>query len=217
VATPRRSGSRPAPDVAAQPAREHTRAPHRPSRRQEILDAAIRVFGTEGVTTTTIADIAGACGVVPASVYYHFESKEAVLAAAVEQIGEEILAAERAAGGGDPVGDLAPRVRAVFEWNRANPEKAGLFYLWSVGISAQIEEQRRRFVQGRIDGALRYQRARGPTRQDAVNRELAARTAIELAMATSVAWLSGDVFAPGTTAERLAEDLARQMTMILDG
>ena len=113
------------------------RAAHRPSRRQQIIDAAIRVFGAEGVTTTTMADIAHECGVVAASMYYHFPNKEAVLTAAMEQIGAEIIGAQRRTHETAEGRDLGPRVRGVFHWSRDNPDKARLFYLWSVGVSPQ--------------------------------------------------------------------------------
>jgi len=190
------------------------RAPHRPSRRQEVIDAAIRVFGAEGVINTTIADIAEACGVVPASVYYHFESKEAVLGAAMEQIAEEIVAVQLPAASQDPR-DLVPRVQATFHWSQENPDKARLFYLWSVGITPEMEQIRRRLVEGRIAGAIRYQPVRSRRRQEELNRLLAARTAVEVAMATAVAWLSGDLFPSSTSADEVARALSDVMVRLL--
>jgi len=192
------------------------RAAHRPSRRQHILDAAVRVFGSEGVVNTSVADVAAACGLVPAGVYYHFETKEAVLAAVMETIGQEIVAAMRPVEPiGPPAEDLAERVRTVFRWSQAHPDKARVFYLWSVAASPEIESIRRRFVEGRIEAAARYLPARTRSAQEAVTRRLAARAAIELGMATSVAWLSGDVFDPSTDADDVADALAAAMQRIL--
>ena len=51
------------------------------SRRQEIVHHAALLFGARGYGRTSIRDIAAAVGMLPGSVYYHFASKEALLAA----------------------------------------------------------------------------------------------------------------------------------------
>ncbi len=54
------------------------------SKRQEILHQATLLFGARGFGRTSIRDIATAVGMLPGSVYYHFPSKEALLAAVYE-------------------------------------------------------------------------------------------------------------------------------------
>jgi AcrR family transcriptional regulator len=51
------------------------------SRRDQILERAALLFGENGYERTSIRDIAAAVGMLPGSVYYHFASKEALLAA----------------------------------------------------------------------------------------------------------------------------------------
>lgn len=48
-------------------------------RRQEILEAALRLFNERGFESTTVADIAGAAGAAKGTVYLYFPSKEDVL------------------------------------------------------------------------------------------------------------------------------------------
>ncbi|MDP9067969.1 MAG: TetR/AcrR family transcriptional regulator [Actinomycetota bacterium] len=48
-------------------------------RRQEILDAALRLFNERGFESTTVADIARAAGAAKGTVYLYFPSKEDVL------------------------------------------------------------------------------------------------------------------------------------------
>jgi AcrR family transcriptional regulator len=48
--------------------------------RARILDAAARLFREKGYAATSQRDIASACGLTAASLYYHFASKEDVLA-----------------------------------------------------------------------------------------------------------------------------------------
>lgn len=48
-------------------------------RRQEILDAAVRLFHDKGFDETTVHDIARAAGVASGTVYLYFSSKEEIL------------------------------------------------------------------------------------------------------------------------------------------
>jgi len=60
------------------------------NRREQLLAAAARLFGTRGFNGTSIRDIAEQVGMLPGSVYYHFSSKEelfaAVHAAGIERV-----------------------------------------------------------------------------------------------------------------------------------
>ncbi|HEV2579308.1 MAG TPA: TetR/AcrR family transcriptional regulator [Ktedonobacteraceae bacterium] len=53
-------------------------------RREQIIDAAMRVFAQKGFTKATNKDIAREAGITPGLIYYYFESKEAVLNAIIE-------------------------------------------------------------------------------------------------------------------------------------
>ena len=62
------------------------------SRRGEILDAAKRLFLTEGYEHATIRKIAGAVGVSPAALYLYFPDKDSILQAIAESTFETLLA-----------------------------------------------------------------------------------------------------------------------------
>ena len=51
------------------------------SRREALLDTAAAMFAAKGYDGTSIRDIAGAVGMLPGSMYYHFKSKEDLLLA----------------------------------------------------------------------------------------------------------------------------------------
>jgi AcrR family transcriptional regulator len=53
-------------------------------RREQILDAAMRVFASKGFTHATNKDIACEAGITPGLIYHYFESKEAVFKAVIE-------------------------------------------------------------------------------------------------------------------------------------
>src|SRR5260370_17586415 len=53
-------------------------------RRDQIIDAAMRVFAQKGFIKATNKDIAREAGITPGLIYYYFESKEALLKAIIE-------------------------------------------------------------------------------------------------------------------------------------
>lgn len=54
--------------------------------KQEILEASLELFSMQGFEATSIAQIADAVGIRKASLYSHFESKQAILDALVKDI-----------------------------------------------------------------------------------------------------------------------------------
>ncbi len=54
-------------------------------RREQIIDAAMRVFSQKGFTRATNKDVAHEAGITPGLIYYYFESKEALLKAILEE------------------------------------------------------------------------------------------------------------------------------------
>ncbi len=54
--------------------------------KQEILRAALELFSVQGFEATSVSQIADAVGIRKASLYSHFENKQAILDALVEEI-----------------------------------------------------------------------------------------------------------------------------------
>lgn len=54
-------------------------------RREQILDAAVRVFAEKGFDRATNRDIARAAGITPGLIYHYFASKEELLRSAMER------------------------------------------------------------------------------------------------------------------------------------
>ena len=57
--------------------------------KREILDASLELFSVQGFEATSISQIANAVGIRKASLYSHFESKQAILDALVRQVLEQ--------------------------------------------------------------------------------------------------------------------------------
>ncbi|MDD6094691.1 MAG: TetR/AcrR family transcriptional regulator [Clostridia bacterium] len=54
--------------------------------KQEILEAALDLFSVQGYEATSVSQIVGAVGIKKASLYSHFESKQAILDALVKDV-----------------------------------------------------------------------------------------------------------------------------------
>jgi AcrR family transcriptional regulator len=77
--------------------------------RDRVLAAATDLMAERGYSGTTISAISKASGVMPASIYWHFESKEGLLAAVIDRAAErwfqgiaEVLAQQDAGEGSEP-------------------------------------------------------------------------------------------------------------------
>jgi len=79
----------------------------RRTRRDEILKIAVGLFATRGYHGVSMDDIGTAAGVTGPALYHHFAGKEAMLAAALIPVSEQLLA-----GGRDRVA-AAPSHRAA--------------------------------------------------------------------------------------------------------
>jgi AcrR family transcriptional regulator len=79
-------------------------------RRTEILDAAAVLFASSGFRAS-LKDIADACGILPGSLYHHFDSKEAIVVELVKRYQVELDAIADAAltdlrkGGARPISE----------------------------------------------------------------------------------------------------------------
>jgi len=84
-------------------------------RREEIMDAAERLFLSHGVASTTIDDIAAGADVAKGTVYLQFVSKQALLSALGDRFAENQLAHIKAAIAQQPDRDWAGKLKAWAE------------------------------------------------------------------------------------------------------
>jgi len=91
-----------------------------PSRRDDIVQAALRLFLQDGFHATGIAAIIAAAGTTKMTLYSHFPSKEALISAALDrrdQLFRTWLFSRMAQlGGGDPKAQLLALFDALGEW-----------------------------------------------------------------------------------------------------
>ena len=87
----------------------------RPSRREQILQAAAQLFAERGSRAVGVDDVGAAVGVTGPAIYRHFASKDAMLAEMLVRISERLLegGSERVAASGD---DPAAQLRALIDF-----------------------------------------------------------------------------------------------------
>lgn len=94
--------------------------------RELILDATERLMATRGYAATSISDIRSASGLPPSSIYWHFGSKEGVLAAVMQRGADRFFAAI-------PQSDDAQAQLAVLSTLQSqHPDFLRLFYMLSL-------------------------------------------------------------------------------------
>ncbi|MDT0276455.1 SACE_7040 family transcriptional regulator [Blastococcus goldschmidtiae] len=96
----------------------------RPSRREQILQAAAQLFAERGSRAVGVDDVGAAVGVTGPAIYRHFAGKDAMLAEMLLRISERLLAggSERVtAAGADPVAQLRALIDFQVEFALENP------------------------------------------------------------------------------------------------
>src|SRR6476659_8293693 len=91
----------------------------RPSRREQILQAAAQLFAERGSRAVGVDDVGAAVGVTGPAIYRHFASKDAMLAEMLLRSSERLRAGgtERVAAAGD---DPAAQLRALIDFQLAS-------------------------------------------------------------------------------------------------
>ncbi|MGP3590166.1 multidrug efflux transporter transcriptional repressor AcrR [Vagococcus sp. WN89Y] len=97
--------------------------------RQHILDVAMRLFSLQGVSSTSLAEIAQAAGVTRGAIYWHFKNKS-------DLFSEIWLLSESS------IGDLEIEYRAKFPGDPLSVLREILVYV----LEATVVEERRRLM-----------------------------------------------------------------------
>src|SRR3954464_874367 len=96
----------------------------RPSRREQILQAAAQLFAERGSRAVGMDDVGAAVGVTGPAIYRHFASKDAMLAEMLVRISEFLLAGGRervAEAGADPAAQLRALIAFHVDFALDNP------------------------------------------------------------------------------------------------
>lgn len=113
--------------------------------RQQILDAAERLFAARGVHGTSVRDVAGELSIPTASLLHHFPRKERLYGAVLQRIAEQLAEVlERGTeGAGDHATKLRRLTRRFWRWSQARPDHCVLLLRDMLDRGASLEEHRR--------------------------------------------------------------------------
>jgi AcrR family transcriptional regulator len=179
--------------------------------RELILDAAERLMATRGYAATSISDIRKACGLPPSSIYWHFGSKEGVLAAVMERGADRFFAAI-------PTSEDADEQLAVLSRLQAqHPDFLRLFYMLSLERSddpavAAVVRRVRDTAIGRFRSAI-TQLLPADAPPSKANRVVTELTALAVALSDGVFF--ADHLEPDTDVERMYRRLSLAITALI--
>jgi AcrR family transcriptional regulator len=196
---------------------------HRPSRRDEIIDAAVAVFATHGFVDASVNDVAESAGVAVTAVYYHFAGKEELYEAAITTVlrtVDEIVARVRPDDEPAQPGDLNRTIDAVWEWVDEHPAAATLMHLHTPSATRQAAGLRHEFDELHVQRAFAYldDGAAAPlslTRQAVAG--LAVRTLVDMLIAIHPMRLAGgplSEFAPNQVKNAVKNVSARLLSAV---
>lgn len=133
-----------------------TRAAHRPSRKQWVIEAATELFATQPPDEVTVADIAARAEMTSAAVYYHFSSKDQVLAEGMRvfatALREQLHAITQAH---EPGSDIGTAVTTLLAWMGEHRSAATVFFVSSAGMSQDAEALRQESRTELLDELMR--------------------------------------------------------------
>ena len=122
-----------------------TRPANRPSRRHEILTAAIELLAVQPPDQIAVSEIAAQAGMTPAAFYYHFTSKDEIL--------DEIIA-EFAGDWSKLVGGLLPElthpedlidfIDDILSWVDEHQRVSTVYFVTSIGATSTGEALRKK-------------------------------------------------------------------------
>ena len=98
--------------------------------RARILDAAERVFSDNGVSRTSLDDIARAAGVTRGAIYWHFKDKQDLFAAMVDRVTlpmEAMVARSSDEANEDPIATLKACAVSCLKSTATNPQVQRVF------------------------------------------------------------------------------------------
>jgi AcrR family transcriptional regulator len=179
--------------------------------RELILDATEQLMATRGYAATSISDIRKACGLPPSSIYWHFGSKDGVLAAVMERGADRFFAAI-------PTSEDAEGQLAVLSALQAqHPDFLRLLYMLSLernndpAVAAVIRRVRDTAIRRFRDVVTRLLPADvRPSKADRVVNELTA-----LAVALSDGVFFAEHLEPGADVERMYRRLFQAVTALI--
>ena len=195
------------------------RTDERPTKKQQqgeqsrelILDATERLMATRGYAATSISDIRKACGLPPSSIYWHFGSKEGVLAAVMERGAHRFFAAIPTSEGAEEQLAVLSRLQSQ------HPDFLRLFYMLSMersddqAVAAVVRRVRDTAIVRFRNAITQLLPADAPPSK--AKRVVTDLTALAVALSDGVFF--ADHLEPDTDVERMYRRLSQALTALI--
>jgi AcrR family transcriptional regulator len=192
----------------------------RPTKKQQqgeqsrmlILDATERLMATQGYAATSINDIRKACGLPPSSIYWHFGSKEGVLAAVMERGADRFFAAIPTSE------DVEGQLAVLSTLQSQHPDFLRLFYMLSLernndpAVAAVIRRVRDTAIRRFHDAITQLVPARASASK--AERVVSELTALAVALSDGV-FFAEHLEPDGTDVERMYRRLSQAVTALV--
>ena len=190
-----------------------TRA-YRPSRNSTIVGTAIEVFGELG-SDATLEAVASRAEMSTAAIFYHFDTKEDLMAAAVQECAALVNLRVQQLWATNPNATSREIMRGLWEWADMYPAHARLLYVWAVSGPRAVQDVRQEFVNWYIKHTTRYFPGQPSGAVDRAFRDLSSRTYMTFSMYCAEAWNAGWGVYGTTDKERLLDEMARLRMHVL--
>jgi AcrR family transcriptional regulator len=182
------------------------------ARREQLMEAGLELFGTEGFGNTSVRAVSAAASLNSRYFYESFAGREELLSAVYQRIlGEIVGEVAQAVGAADSIESKARAgLRAGWTILTDDPRKARIVALEVVGVSDELEELRRQSRQtlARIttEQALSLMPA---DRRLVLDPALVARALMGAVVELLLGWIHGDV---DHSVDEVVEHLTRLFT-----
>jgi AcrR family transcriptional regulator len=144
------------------------RAANRPSRRHDIVQAAVDLFAVQPWELVTISSIVQHAGMTPAAFYYHFSSRDQLLEEVVRRFADDwVELGERRWDDASTAEQMRQVTNEMLDWALERRQRAMIFFLTAAGASLTIEDIRRDARDRLATAASRALRRITPERQKA--------------------------------------------------
>jgi AcrR family transcriptional regulator len=174
-----------------------------PARREQILDVAVQVFARNGFHGTSMNDVADAAGVTKPVLYQHFDSKQALYLALIDEVGRRLLLAITKATAGATTGREMTELgfRAYFRFVAEDRDAFLLMY----GTGASRDDEATTAVRGLTAEAAKAISSLIAVDVDPVHRRVLAQGLVGMAEGVSryLVELGGE-FDPDAVAQQVA-------------
>ncbi len=187
-------------------------------RREQVLEAGLEVFGTEGYAASSVRSISAAASLNSRYFYESFASKEDLLIAVYDRVMTEIALAVRDAVAREATLEAQARggLRASWMILTGDRRKARIVALEVVGVSEPLERMRRERRHAFADLIVQNARAlaRGRHLEDvplSLDPVITSRALMGGVIDILVDWINGDI---EVTADEVAEQFARMFTAV---